>query len=201
MPYLDKACVTRYIALEPNALMHASIRAEADRTGFHEADGSLVILGCGAEDTSVILQALSEISTSSQTVGAPDLQLVDTVIAIRTLCTVPDAPKAMAALIREAVKPGGLFLMYEHVLNHQADVAWWQRFWTPLWSVVFDGCRLDRDTDVWARELKMHAETDGDDHNVAPKGLSAWREFEMWDVEENEEDSMLWHTVGRFVKA
>lgn len=172
--------------------MHPSIRAEADKAGFHEADGSLVILGCGAEDTNKILEALCEISPQAD---AP-IQLVDTVIAIRTLCTVPNAPKAMESIIRDAVKPGGQFLMYEHVLNKRKDVAWWQRFWTPLWSVVFDGCRLDRDTDVWSRDLKMQAEVNGTTTRV-----SAWRDFDMWHVEENEEDSLLWHTVGRFVKA
>lgn len=87
--------------------------------------------------------------------------------------------------------------MYEHVRNKRSDVAWWQRFWTPLWSIVFDGCKLDQDTDVWMKDLQVHLESKGDG---AMKGVSVWRELEMWGVEGDEEDSMLWYSVGRFVK-
>ncbi|KAF5326648.1 hypothetical protein D9619_004741 [Psilocybe cf. subviscida] len=191
LPYLDKTRVTRYIALEPNTFMHASIRAEAHKIGFNESNGSLVILGCGAEDTNTILQYLKEISGHA---GNP--VQIDTVVSIRTLCTVPNAPKAMENLICDAVKPGGQFLMYEHVRNKRQDVAWWQHFWTPLWSVVFDGCKLDRDTDVWVKDLQKQVAIDG-----TMKRASVWRDIEMWGVEGDEEDSMLWHSVGRFVKA
>ena len=41
MPYLDKSRVKKYIALEPNRLMHTAIRETAASCGFSEYDGTL----------------------------------------------------------------------------------------------------------------------------------------------------------------
>lgn len=170
--YLNKDRVTKYIALEPNALMHDNIREIAREAGFVEKDGSLVILGCGAGETNLINSVL----------GGENQ--VDTVISILTLCTVPDAKAVIETLSTRVLKAGGQFLFYEHVASHRSDVRWWQSLWTPLWKLYFDGCRLDVPADRWIA------------------GLGVWDEDEskIWGKEGETEENLWWHRVGRFVK-
>ncbi|KAF5320065.1 hypothetical protein D9611_010349 [Ephemerocybe angulata] len=178
--YLDHTKVSRYIALEPNTNMHSFIREAASEAGYHESDGSFILLSCGAEETTKILAALDSVQ-------------VDTVVSILTLCSVPDPEKTIRNLVRDVLKPGGLFLFYEHVLSHRSDVAWWQRFWTPIWVHAFDGCRLDRPTDIYCADLKVEEDNGG--------GLrSPWREQELWNKVDEPEEHLFWHQVGKFVK-
>ncbi|KAI0699517.1 S-adenosyl-L-methionine-dependent methyltransferase, partial [Cerioporus squamosus] len=168
--YLDPTKVTKYIALEPNALMHSEIRTLAATKGFTEAAGNLTILPYGAEQVSLIVSAL----------GGPNT--VDTMISILTLCSIPDPERTLEVLVRDVLRPGGTFVFYEHVLSHRDDVAWWQRFWTPVWKHAFDGCRLDRPTHVWVAKM------------------DAWKEASVWGKDGEEEEHLFWHRVGRFVK-
>ena len=184
MSYFNRARVTRYIALEPNVLMHEQIRASANVAGYHESAGTLVILSCGAEDTNSILASLSLTSPSEQP------QLIDTMISVLTLCSVPAPQKTISNLVRDVLKPGGQFLVYEHVLSEREDVAWWQRFWAPVWAVVFDGCRMDRPSDVWMKELAVDGKGKG----------STWSESRVWGKEDEDEENLLIHIMGRFVK-
>ncbi|KAJ7104551.1 hypothetical protein C8R43DRAFT_906871 [Mycena crocata] len=174
--YLDRAVVTQYIAVEPNRLMHRCIRETAEAAGYIEENGTLLILGCGAEDTAMILSSVRR---------------VETIVSVLALCTVPDAQKALRALVLEVLAPGGGLLFLEHVRNHRADVAWWQKMWTPVWKRVFDGCCLDRPTDIWAKEV------------VNEDGESLWAQCGTWNPAEFDEDfgeSIFWRQVGRFVK-
>jgi hypothetical protein len=174
--------VTKYVALEPNAFMHPEIRKRAKEHGFTEDDGSLIILPYGAEQTSLILSALSPS-------GEPP---VDFMISVLAWCSVPPStpPDAsLHSLVSLLLKPGGEFVFYEHVRSHRADVAWWQRFWTPVWQILFDGCRLDRPTHEWVRALKG---MDGEG--------SMWSEGEARDQDEEHEETIFWHQIGRFVK-
>ena len=175
--YFDRALVSRYIALEPNVLMHERIRAKANEAGFHESDGTLIILSFGAEDTQSILSAISQDS-------------VDTIISVLSLCSVPDPQRTVSKLVRDVLKPGGQWLFYEHVLSSRPDIAWWQRFWAPVWACVFDGCRLDRPSDVWIRDLKS-----GDE------GGDIWKEWKIWNNPGQDEETLFRHSVGKFVKA
>ncbi|KAI0667412.1 hypothetical protein C8Q78DRAFT_1071854 [Trametes maxima] len=168
--YLDPSKVTRYVALEPNQLMHPEIRKVAATKGFTEAAGNLTVIPYGAEEISLIVSAL----------GGP--RSVDTLISVLTICSVPNPEHTLTTLVQETLKPGGTLLMYEHVLSDRADVAWWQRFWTPLWSGAFDGCRLDRPTHVWLEKMDV------------------WAEQRVWGKEGEEEEHLFWHRVGRFVK-
>jgi len=197
IPYLDCARVTRYVALEPNELMHGQLRAQANKAGFYESDGTFLVISCGVEDIQSILGALSmalPISHNSLQPNQTSIQTpspsVDTIISIMTICSIPDPKKNLTRLVTEVLKPGGQLLMYEHVLSKRKDVAWWQRFWAPLWAVLFDGCRMDRASDVWVSEMKIGGED----------AKSAWSEWKTWDKEGEDEENLFWHSVGRFVK-
>ncbi|KAI0367926.1 hypothetical protein BV20DRAFT_970034 [Pilatotrama ljubarskyi] len=168
--YLDPSKVTKYVALEPNQLMHDEIRTLAATKGFTEEAGTLLLLPYGAEDIALINSAL----------GGP--HSVDTLISILTICSIPEPERTLSALVHDVLKPGGTLLFYEHVLSHRPDVAWWQRFWTPLWARAFDGCRLDRPTHIWVEKMDI------------------WTESKVWGKEGEEEEHLFWHRVGRFVK-
>jgi len=182
--YLDRRRVKRYIALEPNVLMHKFIRARADEHGYSESDGSLIILSCGAEDSSSILSSLAS-------AGVANPHPVDTIISILTLCSVPNPRRTLHHLVRDVLKSGGVFLVYEHVLSPREDVRWWQKVWAPIWKIVFDGCRMDRDTDVILKSLELE---DGNCNE------NAWREWKTWLEEEGPEENLFWHCIGSFVK-
>ena len=100
-----------------------------------------------------------------------------------TLCSVPEPEAAIASLVRDVLRPGGTLVFYEHVLSPRADVAWWQRFWTPLWRYAFDGCCLDRPTHVWIEKME------------------GWAEKETWGKQDEDEETVWWHQLGRFVKS
>ena len=170
MLYLDPSKVTKYIALEPNKLMHSEIRALAATKGFTEDAGTLQILPYGAEESSLILSALGGAHT------------VDMLISILTLCSIPAPERTLGMLVGDVLKPGGTLVFYEHVLSPRDDVAWWQRFWTPIWKRAFDGCRLDLPTHVWIGRMDV------------------WKEASVWGKPDEPEEHLFWHRVGRFVK-
>ncbi|KAL1676542.1 S-adenosyl-L-methionine-dependent methyltransferase [Schizophyllum commune] len=185
--YLDRAKVTKYVAVEPNVAMHDHIRRTAESVGFTDKDGSLVILECGIEDVAVIRAALGTGGPRSDAEGP----CADTIISVLTLCSVPNPQETIRALVRDLLKPGGTLLFYEHVLSHRADVAWWQRSWAPIWRVPFDGCRLDQPTHLWIVEA-------GDEDNGGGEGL--WALQETWGKDGEPEDALVRHRIGRFAK-
>ena len=68
----------------------------------------------------------------------------DCVVTTLVLCMVGDVG-AVVREARRALKPGGLFLFYEHTLSQRARGQWWQRRLNPAWRCVTTGCNLDRD--------------------------------------------------------
>jgi hypothetical protein len=108
IPYLDRARVTKYVAIEPNVRMHSNIRDMAQKHGYGAED--VVVLGCGAEETDVI----------SATLGGE--HRVDTLVSILTLCTVPKPEAAVSGLVNAVLKAGGQFLWYEHIASPLPDV-------------------------------------------------------------------------------
>ena len=181
MGYLDRDKVTKYLALEPNTQMHPRIRTSANGAGFNEEDGTLLILSCSAEDISTILEALGTMDPS-----------VDAIVSVLTLCTVPSPERTIRNLVRDVLKPGGQFLFYEHVLSPREDIAWWQRAWTPIWAIPFDGCRLDRPIHSWVDGVTL-----AEDNGVE---TSAWNERRLWGKEGESEENLWWHQAGKFVK-
>jgi hypothetical protein len=164
--------VTKYIALEPNTLMHPHIRAAAHKAGYAESDGSFQLLSCGAENAHAILLATSNVQ-------------VDTIVSVLTLCSVPDPQKTISSLVQHVLCPGGQLLFCEHVLSDRKDVAWWQRFWAPVWSAAFDGCRLDRPTHRWIEGLRDRF----------------WREGKSSRPDGDSEEDLFTRQQGRYVKA
>ncbi|KIO17852.1 hypothetical protein M407DRAFT_165255 [Tulasnella calospora MUT 4182] len=170
--YFQPGAVTKYVAVEPNVEMHAKIRETARAHGFEGRLGNLVVLGCGAGDVGLINSALG------------GEQSVDTIISVLTFCCVPEPQQAIRELCDRVLKPGGQFLFYEHVLSRRKDVAKWQTLWTPIWSLVFNGCLLNRPTDRWIT------------------GLDVWDESlsEVSGKPGQSEENIFWQQVGSMVK-
>ncbi|KAK7681726.1 hypothetical protein QCA50_015073 [Cerrena zonata] len=168
--YLQAERVTKYVPLEPNVLMHDEIRKHAAEHGFTEANGKLLILSYGAQDTNLINSAL----------GGENA--VDSIVAVLTLCSIPSPKEVCESLFERVLKPGGTFVYYEHVQSPREDVAWWQWFWTPLWKKFFDGCCIDRPTHLWIDAMPF------------------WAEKESKRQEDEPEGHLFHHRIGKYVK-
>lgn len=171
--YLNRSRVTKYVALEPNLLLHETLRTRANAAGYTESDGSLLILGFGAEETGLITSAL----------GGPNQ--VDAIVSILTLCSIPSPQETIRRLVENVLKAdGGVLLFYEHVLSDRSDVAWWQRFWAPIWTIAFDGCRIDQPS-----------------HLMVERVGPVWKSEKIWTKDGEDEENLFVHRLGKFIKA
>jgi len=67
----------------------------------------------------------------------------DAVVTTWTLCTIPNAPAALAEM-RRVLSPGGRLLFVEHGLAPDDRVRRWQDRLTPPWKALSGGCHLNR---------------------------------------------------------
>ena len=121
LPYFPEGI--RWIGVEPNPYMHAYIREKADEHGRT------------IELHAATLRELALPAASA-----------DAVVSTLVLCSVPE-PQATLAEIRRVLRPGGRFLFIEHVAAPSGTLLRHvQRGIKPLWRLVADGCRPDRET-------------------------------------------------------
>jgi ubiquinone/menaquinone biosynthesis C-methylase UbiE len=72
---------------------------------------------------------------------------VDSALSTFTLCTIPDAPRALREIAR-VLKPGGDFHFVEHGLAPDPDVVKWQLRIEPINRRLAGGCHLTRRHDA-----------------------------------------------------
>ena len=68
---------------------------------------------------------------------------VDTVVTTWTLCSIPDAERALREMHR-VLRSAGRLLFVEHGRAPEPNVSWWQDRLTPAWKRIGGGCHLNR---------------------------------------------------------
>jgi ubiquinone/menaquinone biosynthesis C-methylase UbiE len=117
------ATVTSVIGLEPSPALLRMARARAS-----SAQVAITLLDASAEAIPL------------------DSDSIDTVVTTWTLCTIPNAPVALAEM-RRVLRPGGALRFVEHGRAPEPGVARWQDRLDPLWSRFAGGCHLNRKID------------------------------------------------------
>ena len=85
------------------------------------------------------------VGSDAEALPVPDAS-VDHVLSTWTLCTIPDAMRALAEICR-VLRPGGAFRFVEHGLAPDPGIARLQQRLTPLQRRAFGGCHLNRPID------------------------------------------------------
>ena len=120
LPFYDRAKVRKVWGLEPSAGMR-----QLARRNLGGANLELEMIDLPGE----------EIPLADNS--------VDTVVVTYTLCTIPDARKALRGMLR-VLRPGGRLLFSEHGLAPDPEVARWQNRLNPAWRVIAGGCNINR---------------------------------------------------------
>ena len=81
----------------------------------------------------------------------------DTAVTTWTLCSVPDARRALAEL-RRVLKPGGELIFVEHGRAEAPAVVAWQERLNRLWGCLAGGCNLNRPVAAMIREAGFRIE-------------------------------------------
>ena len=176
--------ITAIYGAEPGVEMHDALRANAQKAGL--GGGKYRVLACGAEPESLVPALAKEGLLGGKDGG--DGGVFDEVVCVRVLCGVPRLRETVEGLYR-CLKPGGRFVVFEHVVNDGAEPGAWvgrvlQHFYMAIgWSFLLGNCNLRRDT----RAVVMKAaERDG-----------GWAEVKLETVDEW---AVVPHIVGYFVK-
>lgn len=121
LPFYDPAKLTSLHGLDPAAQMNPRAAKRAREAGLE----------------------VELLTLSAEEIPADD-QSFDTVVCTFTLCTIPDAVKALHEM-RRVLRPRGQLLFCEHGLSPDPAVHRWQDRLTPWWKPVAGGCHLNRD--------------------------------------------------------
>lgn len=82
----------------------------------------------------------------------------DTVVATLVFCSIPNPDKAIEEVYR-VLKPGGKFLLLEHVRRNTPVAGRLLDVITPLWKHVAGGCHLNRDPSTHLNEVGFKVES------------------------------------------
>jgi ubiquinone/menaquinone biosynthesis C-methylase UbiE len=88
-----------------------------------------------------------------------DTNSIDTVVVTYTLCTIPDARRALQGMHR-VLRPGGKLLFCEHGLAPDEAVQRWQNRINPAWRRLAGGCNVNRDIPQLLKSSGFHVDLD-----------------------------------------
>jgi ubiquinone/menaquinone biosynthesis C-methylase UbiE len=105
-------------------------------------DPSPKLLAMARETARRSAMPLELIEGSAEAIPIED-RSIDTVVTTWTLCSVPEAARALQEM-RRVLRPGGRLLFVEHGRAPEPSVHWWQDRLTPMWKHLSGGCHLNR---------------------------------------------------------
>ncbi len=120
---LYRAAVTEVLALEPDHKLTA-------------------MAGCAAKNAN---RPVTFLEASAEAIPLENGS-VNTVVTTWTLCSIPNAVRALEEM-RRVLRPGGHLLFVEHGVAPDAGVRKWQNRLTPIWKRLSGGCHLNRPID------------------------------------------------------
>lgn len=82
----------------------------------------------------------------------------DTVVATLVFCSIPNPNLALEEVYR-VLKPGGQFLLLEHVRKNTLISGWLLDHLTPFWKHIAGGCHLNRDPSKKIIEVGFQVES------------------------------------------
>jgi len=86
-----------------------------------------------------------------------DTDQCDSVVVTYTLCTIPDAVRALCEMKR-VLKPGGRLIFTEHGLAPDASVRVWQNRINRPWGAIAGGCNVNRDVPKMISDAALKVE-------------------------------------------
>jgi SAM-dependent methyltransferase len=102
--------VAKIYGIEPNLHHHASLRRKVKEAGL---DGVYEVVGAGAEELGRLGLGIGK-------------GTVDTVVTTQVMCSVP-GPERLVTELYGYLKPGGVWIVYEHVKTKETGwVEWYQ---------------------------------------------------------------------------
>ena len=135
LPHYDPARIERVIGLDPAGEMLALAKRRARQVPF----------------------AVEFLELAGEALPLSDAS-IDSVLVTYALCTIADAPAALAQM-RRVLKPGGRLIFCEHGRAPDAGVRRWQDRLTPAWKRIGGGCHLNRDIPALIEGAGFHLET------------------------------------------
>jgi ubiquinone/menaquinone biosynthesis C-methylase UbiE len=100
-----------------------------------------------------------------------ETESMDTVVMTWTLCSIPDAGRALREMSR-VLKPTGRLLFVEHGRAPDPNVQWWQDRLTPIWKRLGGGCHLNRAIKVLIEDAGFRFERLDTGYMRGPKPMS-----------------------------
>lgn len=89
----------------------------------------------------------SDINVDFQILNGETLPIADasfdSIVCTWTLCSIPQADKAISEVYR-LLRPNGKFFFIEHGLSPDQKIQAWQNRLTPIQKIIADGCHLNR---------------------------------------------------------
>jgi len=141
-------------------------------TTVYAVDPSLVARKLAAERVAASPAAIRYVGLDGEQLPLDDAS-VDTALSTFTLCTIPDAGRAVREVHR-VLRTGGTFHFLEHGLCPDAGVARWQQRLNGVQRRVAGGCHLDRPIEQLVRDAGFEITTIHHDQLAGPGFMRPW---------------------------
>ena len=144
----------------------------AEVTTVYAVDPSLVARKLAGDRVAASPASIRYVGLDGEDLPLDDAS-VDTALSTFTLCTIPDAGRAVREVNR-VLRPGGTFHFLEHGLCPDAGVARWQHRLNGVQRRVAGGCHLDRPIEQLVRDAGFEITAIHHDQLAGPGFMRPW---------------------------